>query len=66
MPQYQCTANVPRRFRREADRRSVKNQRRYGFAFSRRDAPELLPKSTLKGGGRECRVHTAPAASCAK
>ena len=35
-------------------------------AFSRRDAPEACPSLVPSGGGsRECRVHAAPAVSCA-
>jgi hypothetical protein len=37
------------------------------FAFSRRTAPEACSKlpSFENGGSRECRVHAAPAVSCA-
>jgi len=41
---------------------------KHGFAFSRRDAPELcvVPPSQATRGRRESRVRAAPAVSCAK
>ena len=45
----------------------ARNDGGYSFAISRRIAPEvclnLVPQN---GGSRECRVHAAPAVSCAK
>jgi len=43
-------------------------KRRYDFAFSRRDPPEVFPKvSRLEIRGRgECRMRAAPAVPCAK
>jgi hypothetical protein len=40
----------------------------YDSAFSRRDGARVLPEtlSLEKRGSRECRVHAAPAVSCAK
>ena len=35
------------------------------FAFSRRDAPEVFQGLHSQRGSRECRVHAAPAVSCA-
>jgi hypothetical protein len=40
--------------------------RRHKFAFPRRDAPELCMSLSPSGGRGECRVPSAPAASCAK
>jgi len=37
----------------------------HDFAVSRRTAPESLTGFTLERGRRECRVHAAPAVSCA-
>ena len=44
------------------------NSSRYAFAFSRRIMPEVCPKPcpSKTRGSRECRVHAAPAVSCAK
>jgi hypothetical protein len=39
---------------------------RHSFAFSRHDLPELCKNILPRKGSRECRVHAAPAVSCAK
>jgi hypothetical protein len=42
-----------------------KNNSKYGFAFSRRAAPEVCMKTPPPRGRGECRMPAAPAASCA-